>query len=265
MSDDHGLVEMEPTPGEKISAVFKQRDVRIATAWGVLVTFIFFIIGGWIYPSWMPVALSTDMKSIERLIVIFTWISAPICGIVLGFSIYTFLHRHKGDTPPPDGPAMRTNPLIVGAWVIISSALCLVAVVYGLIEMNTASAATAEHKKNAMVVEVTGSQWAWSFNYPEQGVTSHELNLPINRAVEFRIISVDVNHSFWPVQLGVKVDANRLQTTVIDTTPNKLGVIDVKCAELCGLYHAYMETGGEVMSVADFDAWVTSHQGGHTA
>jgi cytochrome c oxidase subunit 2 len=63
----------------------------------------------------------------------------------------------------------------------------------------------------------------------------------------------------------VKVDANRLQTTVIDTTPNKLGVIDVKCAELCGLYHAYMETGGEVMSVADFDAWVTSHQGGHTA
>ncbi|CAB4539479.1 unannotated protein [freshwater metagenome] len=262
MSNEH--YEMDPTPGEKLKAIFKQRDVQIATAWGVLVTFIFFIIGGWIYPSWMPTALSTDMKAIERLIVIFTWISAPICGIVLGFSIYTFMHRHKGDTPPADGPAIRSNPLVVGLWVIISSALCLVAVVYGLIEMNSATAATAENKTSALVVEVTGSQWVWSFNYPEQGFSSHELMLPVNRPVEFRITSVDVNHSFWPVQLGVKVDANRLQTTVVDTTPNKIGELEVKCAELCGLYHTYMETTGEVMSKADFDNWVTT-QGGHTA
>ena len=76
--------------------------------------------------------------------------------------------------------------------------------------------------------------------------------------------SADVNHSFWPVQLGVKVDANAQVTTVIHTTPTKIGAIDVKCAELCGLYHAYMETNGEVMSPADFNAWVVA-QGGHTA
>lgn len=265
MNDDHGLVEMEPTPGEKFSAIFKKRDVRLATAWGLAVTALTVIIGGWFYTKWMPNPLSTDMKAIERLMVIFTWISAPVCGVVLGITIYTFLNRHKGDTPPPDGPATRTNSLVVGVWVIVSSLLCLLAVVYGLLEMNSATAATAEHKKDALVVEVTGSQWAWSFNYPEQGVESHELMLPINRPVEFRIISVDVNHSFWPVQLGVKVDANRLQTTFVDTTPNKLGEIDVKCAELCGLYHAYMETNGEVMSVDDFNAWVTAHQGGQTA
>jgi cytochrome c oxidase subunit 2 len=82
--------------------------------------------------------------------------------------------------------------------------------------------------------------------------------------VIFRITSADVNHSFWPVQLGVKADANHLATTLAQTTPIKLGAIDVKCAELCGLYHAYMETSGEVMTVSDFNNWVTA-QGGHSA
>ena len=80
----------------------------------------------------------------------------------------------------------------------------------------------------------------------------------------FDVVSSDVNHSFWPVQLGVKVDANRLETTVVHTTPTKLGNIDIKCAELCGLYHAYMETSGQIMTGSDFNNWVTA-QGGHTA
>ena len=88
--------------------------------------------------------------------------------------------------------------------------------------------------------------------------------LPINQPVQFNVVSTDVNHNFWPVQLGVKTDANRLAVTHLDTTPTKLGKIDVKCAELCGLYHAYMETNGEIMTSADFNNWVTA-QGGHSA
>ena len=83
-------------------------------------------------------------------------------------------------------------------------------------------------------------------------------------APTFRITSVDVNHSFWPVQLGVKVDANRHAVTTARTTPNVLGVIDIKCAELCGLYHAYMESEGEIMTSANFNTWVTS-LGGHVS
>jgi len=60
------------------------------------------------------------------------------------------------------------------------------------------------------------------------------------------------------------VDANRLQTTYARTTPTKLGEIDVKCAELCGLYHAYMETSGSVVTEDNFNNWVTAN-GGHTA
>lgn len=255
---------MPPTPGERLAHFFGRKDVRIATLYTVLVGALTVIIGGFFYTKWMPNAMSTDMKSTERLMVIFTWISAPVCGVVVAITLYTLQNRHKGDTPPEDGPAIRTRGPIVILWSIVSSLLCLVAVVYGLIELNSADGKAQANAPHALIVEVTGNQWVWNFHYPAQDVTTDKLMLPINQPVEFRITSVDVNHSFWPVQLGVKADANRVQVTLADTTPNKLGNIDVKCAELCGLYHAYMETTGAVMTRADFNNWVTA-QGGHTA
>ena len=257
-------VDLKPTPGERLTKFFKRSDVIQSTIFGLIVTGVFVILGGKFYTQWMPEVMSTDMKAIERLMVVFTWISAPVCGVVLGIALYTFLNRHSGDTPPPDGPATRTNGPIVLVWSVVTSLLALVAVIYGITELNSSSIATAKNAEDAMVVNVVGNQWVWSFEYPALGVQSHELMLPINRAVAFHVTSVDVNHSFWPVQLGVKVDANKLAETLADTTPIKLGEFDVKCAELCGLLHAYMETTGEVMSLTDFNNWVIS-QGGHTA
>ena len=261
---EHDNVDLKPTPGERLTKFFKRSDVIQSTIFGVIVTMVFVILGGKFYTKWMPTVMSTDMKAIERLMVVFTWIAAPVCGVVLGVALYTFLNRHSGDTPPPDGPATRTNGPVVLGWSVVTSVLALVAVIYGITELNSASIATAKNVEDSMVVNVVGNQWVWSFEYPELGVQSHELMLPINRPVAFHVTSVDVNHSFWPVQLGVKVDANKLAETLADTTPTKLGEFDVKCAELCGLYHAYMETTGEVMTKADFDNWVIA-QGGHTA
>ena len=257
-------VDLKPTPGDRFSKFISRKDVRETLAWGVFYTAVFVVLGGVFYTKWMPTSLSTDMKAIERLMVVFTWISAPVCGLVLSIATYTFRHGTRGDTPPEDGPHQRTNFLGVVAFSTMAGIFTLVAVIYGLIELNSASEAAAKDAPSALVVEVTGSQWVWSFNYPAQGVSSQELMLPKGQPVIFKIHSVDVNHSFWPVQLGVKADANHYQVTTVTTTPNKLGRLDVKCAELCGLYHAYMETEGAVVEPADFNNWVTQN-GGHTA
>jgi cytochrome c oxidase subunit 2 len=204
------------------------------------------------------------MKAIERLMVVFTIISAPVCGLVLSIATYTFRHGVRGNTPPEDGPAIRTNRLGVAAFSAMAGALTLVAVIYGITEMNSGALAAERDAKDAMVVEVIGNQWVWNFKYPDLGIESHELNLPVGKPVKFLIHSVDVNHSFWPVQLGVKADANAVSVVQVNTTPNKVGHIDVKCAELCGLYHAYMETDGNVMTESDFNNWV-SENGGHSA
>ena len=261
---NHDEPDLKPTPGARATNLLKRPDVTRVLIYGTLWTAVFVVLGIYAYPKWMPTIMSTDMKAMERIMVAFTVISAPIAGLVMGITTQAIFNRHKGDTPPPDGPAIRTNGPVVVVWSVVSTIFALVAIVWGIAELNTMANAATSDAKESIHIQVIGSQWVWSFKYVDQGVESDKLVLPIDRPVEFQVTSEDVNHSFWPVQLGVKVDANRLQTTYARTTPTKLGAIDVKCAELCGLYHAYMETSGEVQSQSDFNAWVVA-QGGHNA
>ena len=255
---------LPPSIGDRTRKFIKRHDVRMSFLYGSLFTLLFILLGIWFYPKFMPTVMSEQMQNGKEVIVYFTIFSAPIAGLVLGIALYTFLNRHKGDTPPQDGPAIKTNTPVVLVWTVVSSLFCLLAIVWGLVEMNVSTYAATVNEPKAVVVEVTGSQWVWNFKYPDYGVVTQQLNLPIDRPVVFKITSVDVNHSFWPVQLGVKVDAMRYAVTTARTTPNVLGVIDIKCAELCGLYHAYMESEGEIMTGANFNTWVKS-LGGHVS
>jgi cytochrome c oxidase subunit 2 len=254
--------DLAPTPGARVSKLLKRNDVRRTVVFGIFWTAIFVVLGLIFYPKWMPRIMSTDMKAMENIMIAFTVISAPIAGLVLGIATQAITQRHKGDTPPPDGPAIRTNGPVVIVWSVVSGLFCLLAIIWGIVELNTMANAATNDAKESIHVQVIGSQWVWSFKYLDQGVESDKLILPLNRPVEFEVISEDVNHSFWPVQLGVKVDANRLQTTYARTIPTKLGEIDIKCAELCGLYHAYMETQGKITTEDDFKNWVLAN-GGH--
>ena len=111
----------------------------------------------------------------------------------------------------------------------------------------------------AIQVEVTGQQWLWNFSYPGNGgVRSQVLHLPVNQPVVFHVTSKDVKHSFWIVQMGIKIDANPGENTETSVTPNKIGIFDIRCAELCGLLHAYMQNKVIVQSQADYDAWLAS-------
>jgi cytochrome c oxidase subunit 2 len=73
--------------------------------------------------------------------------------------------------------------------------------------------------------------------------------------VYFNVTSKDVIHNFWAVELGVKIDANPGAITQTGVTPNKLGTFNVRCAELCGLHHAYMQTRIQVLEQEAFDSW----------
>jgi cytochrome c oxidase subunit II len=73
--------------------------------------------------------------------------------------------------------------------------------------------------------------------------------------VQFNVTSLDVIHSFWAYQLGVKADANPLVNNVAFTTPYHTGQFTVRCAELCGLWHGAMYDYGQVLSVPGFVAW----------
>ena len=73
-----------------------------------------------------------------------------------------------------------------------------------------------------------------------------QLVLPVNRPVAFHVTSLDVIHSFWAYQLGVKADANPGVDNVAYTTPKQIGGFTVRCSELCGIWHGAMFDYGQV-------------------
>ena len=101
-----------------------------------------------------------------------------------------------------------------------------------------------------MIVNVTGQQFTWSFEYPDQKVNSNELVLPKDRPIEFRIHTKDVLHSFWVPEFRLKSDAVPGLTTKIRVTPDRLGRYQVVCAELCGLGHSTMRQNVRVVAPA---------------
>ena len=106
-------------------------------------------------------------------------------------------------------------------------------------------------------VQVIAQQWRFTFRFPSYGgVEAGQLEIPANRLIEFHVTSLDVIHSFWAYQLGVKADANPGEDNVAYVQTKKPMKFDIHCAELCGLWHGYMSDSGRVVTASEFSAWI---------
>ncbi|MCF8551520.1 MAG: cytochrome c oxidase subunit II [Candidatus Nanopelagicales bacterium] len=220
---------------------------------------------------------SEIMKDIEQTVFVFTLVSIPITAFVFAVLLYSLIgwKQVSGDQPPmQESPAIRSNRIGVILWTTVSSLLAMFLVVWGLIELaqitansyGTISADEQPGNSDSVIVNVTGQQWVWTFDYPQQdGIVSDILYLPVDTPVYFNVTSKDVIHNFWAVELGVKIDANPGAITQTGVTPNKEGVFNVRCAELCGMHHAYMETEIRVVSKEKFASWAREMGGMRTS
>jgi cytochrome c oxidase subunit 2 len=208
----------------------------------------------------MPISASTDDRTIRLTFIVFTIVSAPVAALVWGIGGYSLFAWRSGpkDPPPEDGPPIRRNSVVEFVWVTVSSVLTLFLLVWGLAALSSVSASAAS---DALIVDVTGQQWVWSYSYPEQHVQSQTLEVPVGREVIFRVTSVDVVHGFWIPSFSLKVDANPAVVTSAQTTPTRVGQYAVRCAELCGLYHSYMDSVVKVVSAQQFERWVAANGG----
>ena len=246
--------------GGALSRSWRRTEVR-QIFWIWLVLTVLLVAFGFVPAHLMGVQASKTEHDVEQTMTVFTIAAAPVAALVWAIGLYSlFAWRHKGSGPPTtDGPALRTNTRATAAWLVASSVLVTFLLIWGLAELPAVAA--AKSAPNPLIVNVTGQQWLWTFGYPGEGdVRSDVLYLPENRPVVFHVTSDDVVHSFWLVQMGIKVDANPGEVTTTSATPNRLGTFDIRCAELCGLYHAHMETTAKVVSPADFTRWLTAHR-----
>ncbi|HEY9665440.1 MAG TPA: cytochrome c oxidase subunit II [Coleofasciculaceae cyanobacterium] len=109
-------------------------------------------------------------------------------------------------------------------------------------------------------VNVTGLQYAWLFNYPETGITSGELHIPVGQEVELKISAQDVLHAFWLPEFRLKQDAIPGRESQLRFTPSKVGQYPIVCAELCGAYHGAMGAQLFVHTPEEYQAWIQEQQ-----
>lgn len=118
--------------------------------------------------------------------------------------------------------------------------------------------ATPDKKGKApnLVVNVTGLQYAFIFTYPNEGVSSGELHVPIGREVMLNMSANDVIHAFWVPEFRLKQDVIPGRQSEIRFTPKVEGDYAVICAELCGPYHGAMRTHVVVEPQENYDKWI---------
>lgn len=213
-----------------------------------------------VIPHLMPRPASNTMHLSILTVVVFSVTAAPVGSFIYAIAAYGLRHWRTNATtePPPDGPALHGNNPVTVVWIVVSTFLCVFLLIWGLAALSSDETAGASGR--SITVDVTGQQWLWTYHYPSTGVTSEVLYLPEGERVNFDVTSLDVVHGFWIVQMGVKIDANPGETTTTAVTPDKLGTFDVRCAEFCGLYHAYMTSTVRVVTPQKFQAWLTSQK-----
>ena len=112
-----------------------------------------------------------------------------------------------------------------------------------------------------MDIQVIGQQWEFTYRYPSYGgLETPHLVLPANTLIRLHVTSLDVIHSFWAYQLGVKADANPGVDNVVYVKTKGPRNFQIRCAELCGLWHGYMFDTGQVVTPSRFAAWIKQEQ-----
>jgi cytochrome c oxidase subunit 2 len=249
-----------------------RHGVRIAILWAVFTVIVaplvIFVAG----PHIPPFDRSVQSEDQHQVNVVLSALAVPIVGLIwVGFGYSIAVFRNRGDEIV-DGPPLSANPRLQVIWLAVTSVLVLGLATYGTVGLFGSShgagggqgpnpLAKPAASTHPLQVQVIGQQWLWTFRYPSYGgVETGQLVLPANRWVEFHVTSLDVDHSFWAIELGVKADAIPGSDNVAYLDATKTGTFQVRCAELCGIWHGHMNSFGRVLTQAGFAGWIAARQ-----
>jgi cytochrome c oxidase subunit 2 len=207
--------------------------------------------------DWFPDDATGAANQIDTVYDVLLICSVPVFVLVMTIAIYSVVRFRAKPGDMGDGPPIHGHTRLEIVWVTIPFIMVTALAIYGWIVLEDIEA----KQKDELVVNVTGQQFTWTFEYPsEDKLQAKELVLPVDRPVEFKIRTRDVIHSFWVPQFRLKSDAVPGLTTSIRVTPNREGDYEVVCAELCGLGHSTMRQFVRVVPAAEYQKWLGEQQ-----
>ncbi len=249
-----GGVTPEPNHARRFAALW-----LVATV--IALPIVIFLIGPELGPG-----TGTDQASGQTTdATVLAAIATPVLLLVSLYLLYSVVYFRQPRGGALEGPAVRGDAKVQTTWIVVTSLIVLGVAVYGTVRLESGYGAGSGSGPNPLTVpsgprlpvQVIAQQWQFTYRYPTfGGVEVPTLVLPVNTNIEFNVTSLDVIHSFWAIQLGVKADANPQVNNVAFVRPTRTMTFEVRCSELCGVWHGQMFGYGKVVSAAAFRTWI---------
>ena len=193
------------------------------------------------------------------------WIAAARGALVVGLIAWCVVRYRKA--PDDDGTMPPQHEGSIPLEIFYTAIPVLI--VAGLFAYNLVLSDDIDERRDAeLVVDVTGFQWQWRFDYAAQDVRivgdvrrPPTMVLPVDTDVRLRLRPADVIHSFYVPGFLMKRDLVPGVVNTIDLRPTRTGTYLGHCAEFCGLDHARMNFDVRIVSAKEFQAWARSNAG----
>jgi cytochrome c oxidase subunit 2 len=232
----------------------------------------------------LPVGVTSISKDVYSIHMMAFWVCVIIGILVFGVMIWSIIFHRRSVGAVADVTLVHNTKVEI-IWTTIPVLILIgmaIPAAHGLVLI-------ADDAHSQLDIKVTGFQWGWQYEYVGKGVSfvskldprsmaaseldsgispytvphylrnvDHPLVVPVGTKVRLLITAVDVIHSWWVPDLGIKKDAipGYINTSWFEVDADKPGVYRGQCAELCGRGHGYMPIVVDAVSKADFQAWV---------
>ena len=224
------------------------------------------------WQMWFQPAASPVMERIIEFHNLIFVIEVSIVLLVLGLMAYIIIRFNSKSNPVPS--KTTHNTILEVAWTAVPLLILIIIAVPSMKLLFFAD----RIEDGEMTLKVIGSQWYWSYEYPDQGgfafdsiiVEDEDLKpgqprllsvdnavvLPAETNIRLLFTATDVIHTWAVPSLGLKLDAVPGRVNESWVRINSEGDYYGMCSELCGVNHGFMPIHIKAVSKADFAAWV---------
>ena len=232
----------------------------------------------------LPVGVTSISRDVYSIHMMAFWVCVAIGILVFGVMIWSIIFHTRSRGAVADVTLVHNTKVEI-IWTTIPVLILIgmaIPAAHGLVLIN-------DDSHSQLDVKVTGFQWGWQYEYVGKGVSfiskldaksmaaseldsgispysvpnylrnvDHPLVVPVGTKVRLLLTAVDVIHSWWVEDLGVKKDAipGYINQSWFEVDADKPGVYRGQCAELCGRGHGYMPIVVKALSKSDFQAWL---------
>lgn len=250
----------------QVAATRRRTSIR-----GGLLLALALLLGGCMLPP-EPATIQAD-QTYGLYLFIFALAVLVFVGVE-GFILYSVIRYRRRDDRLPD--QLHGNNLVEIIWTAIPTVIVFVIFVFSISTLGVVEARSAAP---AVIVEVDGFQWQWTFRYTDDDSDPNNdytitgsaaqppvMVLPVGEPVRVRLRSADVIHSFYVPNFLIKRDLVPLpdgqQLNELEFTIDRVGIYAGQCAEFCGNQHASMTFTIDAREPADYEAWIEAARAG---